>query len=586
MRYDIDLPEGMHFKRGHFWFIGQSGYGKTKAMERMCRTLIKRGHSVCVLDGKGELYQLIKEFCCYWMVPQENVCLIDPSSRTDRVPGYNLLEPVGGTSPVTIAEIVTEAMIRAFRENEEGAVWLKEWGPAVLAPLAAAGLTIAEAPRFISDHTFRSAVLQKAGLEYYTEKWEGFVRETSAFEKANILRSLSTRLDRLLRNPWLSAMTGQRETTINIRRWLEDSEQHILLANLGESGHASRQALQLLGALLLHRINLEARRPDRNPDPDNPAFVFVDEAQKFCSSDIADALDQLRHFQVFFLIANQRIEQFNRHDPDTVSALMTNTDNKIVFKVSRADAELLYGEIFAGSIHTKMREVKDEIVTVSPWPVDLWVEIVSTTEVVTEGESYTETSNSSFSEFESEGTSESEYEGWLEPGDELGLLVASSHENMEKHMGKSSGKIVSKGTSRSDSSGESYTFSRVKTKGKTVTPTMITKHVPFSQVTSRTFYTEADVREEYIAALMKQDPRHCVLKVGAAPPTSALIPIVKPIRLLVSELEEYEQSIYNLTCRSVKEIREQMHARRLISKDNPKIPEDDIELYEDINEDE
>src|SRR5512141_2521275 len=90
----------------HTHVIGQTGMGKSRALESWAMQDILAGHGVAVIDPHGDLYQnLVLRISS--LIPQhpkllERIILINPSDPTWTV-GFNPLEPVQGISPERLA---------------------------------------------------------------------------------------------------------------------------------------------------------------------------------------------------------------------------------------------------------------------------------------------------------------------------------------------------------------------------------------------------------------------------------------------------------------------------------------------------
>src|SRR3972149_7078845 len=95
-RRKISIPVE-EFAETHTHVLGKSGVGKSKLLERIARDIIKAKYGLIVLDGKGDLYDNLLNFCAYMEVPARQGRVIDP--RDDHTPGLNVLERLGKTDP-------------------------------------------------------------------------------------------------------------------------------------------------------------------------------------------------------------------------------------------------------------------------------------------------------------------------------------------------------------------------------------------------------------------------------------------------------------------------------------------------------
>lgn len=474
---------------------------------------------------------MLKTFCCSWMVEPERLCILDPRVQ-DAVPAFNPLARSAAVHPVTQGELVSEAILKAFGEQDEaGGVRFKEYGPALFSVLSAANLTFLEAIPFLTKPAFRASVLQSVDLPHQVAQWRHLDEtfQKKSYEREIILQSLRTRVDRLVRHPYLARLLGQQTTNLNLREII-CGDGGILLVNLGFNGlNLGQESLNSIGSLLLNEIDCLIRQRDS----DTPLFVVIDEAQKFLvSPHIAEGLDQWRFKKAYAIILNQRLDQFYRKNPDVVSALMSNCANKIIFSVSRADAEILAPEIFSGKIYDEMQKPKDQIVTFSPWPFEVWRTITSVTTT------------------ESEGKFSGEAESFADSMNEL-IVETQNVSDTVNQEGDLISKTAGMGTGMHQGYGSSSSFvtssGRHKVTGQSITqtPTPGTIHLPIPQVSSRTYPSHPEVMEKFIGKLSNQPRQACVVKIDDQPPVALPYPSVKLSNVHISELAEYHQSIYD-----------------------------------------
>jgi len=146
----------------HTHVLGSSGVGKSKLLESIARDIIAAAYGLILLDGKGDLYDNLLNWCARMNFPPYKLRLIDP--RDSYAPGLNILKPLGNTNNNTQADLVI-SMLQKMRGKEDSGLWLDEWGGAALRALILAGMSITEVEAFtrLDDPRFRLAVLSAIG---------------------------------------------------------------------------------------------------------------------------------------------------------------------------------------------------------------------------------------------------------------------------------------------------------------------------------------------------------------------------------------------------------------------------------------
>src|SRR4030067_3165644 len=159
---DIYIPIE-EFGKSSTHILGKSQVGKSKESERIARDIIKSEYGLLVIDGKGDLYNGLLDFCTVLKYPPHQLALIDPTD--DYCPGINFLECLNGVSPDTQAGIIIDCFKKFFGEHDETKHWLEEYGPNSLDPLSRQGFALTELFEFLlTDPSFRHAVLQQSGI--------------------------------------------------------------------------------------------------------------------------------------------------------------------------------------------------------------------------------------------------------------------------------------------------------------------------------------------------------------------------------------------------------------------------------------
>ena len=514
--------------------IGRTRSGKTRKLMEVCRTIIKRRNPLIVIDGKGELYDDVLRYATYTRVRPERLTLVDPTSN--HVPGINPLQPQNGEHPSALADHVVNFFLKFFGEEEEAKIWVREYGPSVLTPLAASGLTLLETFYFIIDPAFRNSILSRLeDYPYIAEKWEFFRTNYKLFEQARILQPIQSRMDIFYRFPYLTAMFGQ-HTTINFKHIM--AQDGVLLANLAPRTSVPPSMLSFIGASFLSAITLTARG---RPYGSRPVYVVLDEFQRFLTSDIAETLDELAAHGLRFLLSHQRLSQLYSHDPDLLSAVMANARTKLVFNVYDEDAQLLYREIFAGMIYPKLQQPKDEIYRTLFKPVFTLFPITSHHKSEGQSDQYGESVGADDTQGEQESSAQC-----INPED--GTII-----------NQTTGQNVS--YAHKEAWASSWSTTKVKTEGSSTSLVPLYLLNEAKELSSRQYPTVEEIKEEYIGILNTLRQRHYILKRPDEPPQPMMTNEVKDIKVRPKDVDAFSNMSYAIHARPIKEVIREIQQR-------------------------
>ncbi len=237
----------------HWHVLGRTGKGKTKALEIVARHIIDTRHGLVVLDGKGDLFEAIRDYCVAARF-EDRVVIVDPTEQQWAV-GINYLEILGESGPEVLAERVMEGLKKCFGEEDEFKPLLEEWNPAAILPLIKAKMTLVELEEFssIADPTFRRAVFKTIGAEgeRLSKKWEE-LRSFGEREAAIRTAVVRTRAALIRNSPMAEAMFGQQKTTIHWRKVLDEGG--IVLIRAHRHPKISQRLRTLLGVTVMHQL--------------------------------------------------------------------------------------------------------------------------------------------------------------------------------------------------------------------------------------------------------------------------------------------------------------------------------------------
>jgi len=459
----------------HMYVLGGSGVGKTKGIEGVMRSLIRRGYGVVLLDGKGDegcLYDNIVDYCAYLdyksIVPTaKKTILLDPNNKEYSVP-LNGLKLLGDSTSDVLARLMVERIKKLYKEDSEFQPWLEEWLRPALIPLIEAKLTLVELDKFLSvdDPRFRDAVLSQVNIrnKAFKEKWDEF-QHYKPMEQALRVGSIKTRSSTFQFSDTLRGIFGQK-TTID---WLKVmKEGGIVLAKLGTTPRVTEQDAAIIGATILQQIMLVAS--ERKKAGRRPFFFIVDEFQRFVTKDFAEALTLMRSYGISFILSHQHRDQFIETVPEVAKSIDSCCRNKIIFSCEAEDAETIVPNIYSNELYEDMQIPKDEIQQTKFRPIKTEVEIVTNSTATTRGKN----------------------------------TVQSSHDATSSLPGGIHSSIIGQGEGASDS--VSHTSAR------SVARVPFVDSEEFQETSSRTYPSREEVKAKYIARIQNQPRRSAAWK--------------------------------------------------------------------------
>jgi len=523
-------------RQSHIHIIGTTGAGKSKLMEHMIRSDINQGKGLCLVDPHGDLYQEVLKYVVRKRLDERKVILIDPNDEQWAV-GINFLEyDPSLRSPSSHASEVMKGIAKVFGdENTDILPRLQRWQRNALIPLIERKLTLVELFDFVNpnDPIFRRILLEEIDDYYLRKEWELFDKAPKS-ERLSYIEAVLNRANKFAGGREIRRIFGQINSTVNFREAMDQGK--VVLCNLA-SNKLSQEEQRMLGVVIVDKIVQAAKsRVDIPERKRRPFYFYLDEFGQFVSEDIARALQELRKFKVFLVLAHQELEQLRQESPKVYSAVMSEPQVRISFRISREDAEIMAKEMFTGKIRGD-RE-KRRIEQTKFWPKE------TTRAVETEMESWTE------GRFTSETELGTESEGEGEVRVPVPLFLEPDRVTYTETSVRSTAKGLSFG--RSSASGGGSSFSTVPWY----------EYEPFKEVTSIEDYSIEEIVEKYIAWIKTQPDRHAQLKIGQRPPIPIVTPFVKPLRVREKDIRTLKERVYQRYALPAEEVDRQIEERR------------------------
>ena len=323
-----DRRQGLHL-------IGQSGTGKSALMLRMLRQDIMAGEGVTLIDPHGLTAEKLLDH-----IPPErvkDVCYFNVADTERPVP-FNILD---ARLPPEKQHLVVSAVVAAFcgiwnltPERAPRLLNILKFGVAAL--LETPDATLLSLERLLTDEAYRVRVVTRHRNPAVRRFWlETFDRKDARF-RAEAIDPVLTRVSDFGIVPLMQRIVGQPRSGFDVRKVLD--ERTILICNL-DIGQIGEENAQLLGALLLTKLELAARSRTDTPGASFPDhYLYVDEFHRFPNERWGNILSGIRAYGLSLTLAHQYGEQLS---PSTRSAVFGSVGSTISFRTGQTDAEEL-----------------------------------------------------------------------------------------------------------------------------------------------------------------------------------------------------------------------------------------------------
>ena len=302
--------------RKHVHIIGGTGRGKTTLLVNIAIQLMLLKRSLVIIDPKGDLVDAVLSF-----IPPdrfEDVILFDPTDRMYPL-AFNIFESV----PAAERSRVAGEILLIFKKiSSQGS-----WGPrlesvlrlAILALLEVPGSTLLDLYFFLTDNTYRMALLQKVTDPFVKEFW---TKQFATMKDSQQDQAINPILNKV--EPWLSyeearCVLGQSNSSFSLREAIDTGK--IILVRIPQ-GILGEDLSALIGALVVTKLQMEVMGRATLPLAERRlVHLLVDEFQNFTTSSFEQILSEARSFGLSILCANQFAGQLA---PELMQSLENN----------------------------------------------------------------------------------------------------------------------------------------------------------------------------------------------------------------------------------------------------------------------
>ncbi|MBN2090350.1 type IV secretion system DNA-binding domain-containing protein [candidate division KSB1 bacterium] len=526
--------------KSHWHILGGTDTGKFKFLEHIFTELVRLNHGVCLIDPHGDLYDELTRYITRHRLEHKTI-LIDPN-EDEWIVGLNYLEFFndGEKSIHDRVSLVLRAFMQVFGELDDVArSRFERWGRGTFHVLTESGNTLVESIHFlgIENRVLRANILSQVKDPFYIKQWNDFEIYNQQ-EKLNLLEGVYNSINKFIGHERIMRIVGQAKSTINFRKAMDDGK--IVLVNLAPRKF-SHELKNMLGVMLIDMILEAATSRSNIPESKRrPFFLMVDEFGELVCDDFAYALDSCRKYKVRLILAHQRLFQLKEDYPNVFDALMSNTEIKFSFGISRENAEIMAKEMFTGKIRGD--KIKDEIWQMKFRPHLVWETVNSHSHVDSQasGHGHSDSSGGGRSSFETQSLSP---DSGLFFQDVLGISVGES---------ESLSFASTDSSFESSSSADGYSETQVPT----------TQFEEFKEVSSRTYWTPEELMEKFIAWIKNPTPRHGQLKTGNKGPIAIVTPWVDEVKVRQVDVQTSKEKILSLYARPVKEVDREIKERQ------------------------
>jgi hypothetical protein len=488
----------------HMHILGTTGAGKSKEMEDMMRYHISNGDGICLLDPHGDVYKNMLDYVTLKQMGRK-VILIDPNDE-DWAVGINYLEydPKLRSSTSHASEVM-KGIAKVFGgEDTDIMPRLQRWERNALIPLIERKFTVVELSQIVDpERSFvRKLILEEVENYEVLDEWDRF-EQAPRRDKESYVEAVLNRANKFTIGRNIRRIFCQTKSTVDFRKAMDEGK--IILCNLA-CNKLSYEEQRMLGIVIIDKIVQAGKsRVDIPERSRRPFYFYLDEFGQFVvSEDISIALQELRKFGVSFILAHQELEQLRQDSRKVYSAVISEPQVKMSFRISREDAEIMVGEFFTGMIRGDNEKRRISQTKFRP---------KETTRVIeTESDSST--------------MMESETRNPLSP----------------------SGPITNTG----------YTQTSGFTRG--VVP--FYEYIPFKEDTSIEDYSIEEMTEKFIAWIKNQPNRHAQVKIGQRAPIPIITKYVKSATVRARDVQKLKEEVYGQYALPAYEVDRMIEERR------------------------
>lgn len=331
----------------HFYIIGQTGTGKSSAIQVMAKQDFHQGKGVCIVDPHGSL---IEDLLPY--IPREradDVIYFNPAD-TERPMGLNLLEGKTAEERDLIALDAMDMMVKMFG-NEVFGPRIQDYfrnGCLTLMEDEEEGGAITDLVRLFTDEDWQKYKVAKVKNPVVRSFWENQMAKTGQREKSEMIPYFAAKFGQFYTNTLMRNIVGQTRSSFDIAEAMNEGK--IIMMNLSK-GLVGDINSQLLGMIVVNKVQVAAmRRQRQSKEERKDFFLYIDEFQNFVTPSIESILSEARKYRLGLILAHQYLDQLEKDNKLSGSvslkgAIFGNVGSMMFYKIGPQDAEVAAKEM-------------------------------------------------------------------------------------------------------------------------------------------------------------------------------------------------------------------------------------------------
>ncbi len=324
-------------RRRHTYIIGQTGTGKSVALENLAFQDMMDGKGFAFIDPHGDSAEKL-----LGMVPKErveDVIYFDPADMDNPI-GLNLFE---FDSPDQRDFLVQEAIAMLYRLYDPGhtgiigprfETWFRNAALTIMSDPA--GSSFIDVQQVFIDQAFADEKIKHVTIQSVLDFWNKEMAQTSEASKSEMLGWFTSKFGAFLSNDMMRNIIGQTKSGFNMRDIMDNKK--ILLVNVSK-GRMGELNSQLIGMIFVMKFQAAAMGRADIPEAERQDFaLYVDEFQNFATDSFESILSEARKYRLNLVLANQFLTQLT----DKIrEAIIGNIGTVISGRIGITDAEIL-----------------------------------------------------------------------------------------------------------------------------------------------------------------------------------------------------------------------------------------------------
>ncbi|HRY52625.1 MAG TPA: type IV secretion system DNA-binding domain-containing protein [Candidatus Portnoybacteria bacterium] len=325
-------------RRRHLYIVGQTGTGKTSAMQGMLAQDVKT-EGLGVIDPHGDFANYV--LGCVPPERAEDVIYFNPADM-ERPLGLNMLEydPAYPEQKTFIVNELISIFDKLYDLKTTGGPIFEQYTRNALQLLMddpSEGATLMEVPRVLADAAYRKRLLDKCQNVVVRDFWVKEAEKAGGDAAlANVVPYITSKFNTFIANDFMRPIIGQSKSAINFRDIMDNKK--ILIVNLSK-GRIGDLNAYLLGLIIVGKLTMAAFSRVDMPEAERADFyLYIDEFQNFTTDSISTILSEARKYKLCLIITHQYIKQIPEKIRD---AVFGNVGSLLALRVGAEDAEFL-----------------------------------------------------------------------------------------------------------------------------------------------------------------------------------------------------------------------------------------------------